>query len=121
MGSLPTDVTRQLKRASEVVYHATMGNIDTTNTDHAEAAKLATCAQIEYWLEVSEGVSISNGYKSLSIGSFSVDFGDTGGSGSNVNSLSSRSRFYLQDQGLLYRGVRTNANTLNSLDSDLHN
>jgi hypothetical protein len=98
-----------------------MGNIDEANTDHAEAAKLATCAQVEYWNEASESVSISNGYKSLSIGSFSVDFGNNGGGSSNSNSLASRSRFYLQDQGLLYRGVRTNANTLNTLDSDLHN
>ena len=77
---------------------------------------MATCAQIEYWLEVSESISVVNGYKSMSIGSFSVDFGN-----STFQKLASRARQYLSDEGLLYRGVKTNANTVNALDSDLCN
>jgi len=118
VASLPADATRLLTRASELIKYAVIDNIDSTNDDHTEALQLATCAQIEYWLEMGESISISSGsYKSVGIGSFSVSY--TGSSASQQ--LAVRSRTYLQDQGLLYRGVKTNAYSYGSLDSDLSN
>ena len=118
VASLPADATGLLTRASELIKYAVIDNIDTTDDDHTEALQLSTCAQIEYWLEMGESISISSGsYKSVGIGSFSVSY--TGSSASQQ--LAVRSRTYLQDQGLLYRGVKTNAYSGNTLDSDLSN
>lgn len=125
VGDLPSDITRLLARASELIYHSTMGKVDDTDDGHLEACKLATCAQIEYWLELSESISISStGAKSLSIGSFSIDFGSGSGNGSGGSAsitIATRTKQYLFDEGLLYRGVFTNAYSNNTLDSDLHN
>lgn len=116
MKNLPSDAARLLRRASELIKYSVMENIDTTNENHTEALQLATCAQIEYWIEQGESTSMANNYKSLSIGSFSVDFGN-----SASHTLATRARQYLLDQGLLFRGVRTNAYPYGALDSDLSN
>ena len=116
--SLPQDSLRLLRRASELVSQKTLGKVDLNNPNHVEAAELATCAQVEYWMGFDESMSTTAGYKSISIGSFSVDFGDKSG---KEQQLSTRSRNYLNDQGLLYRGVRTYAGTDVYNDSDLSN
>ena len=95
-----------------------MNRINTTNVDHMEAAQLATCAQVEYWISLDESVSTAGGIKSVSIGSFSIDFGDFD---TTARQFSPRAKNYLSQQGLLYRGVSIGANTRVPYDSDLHN
>lgn len=102
---LPTDSERKLSRASEMVKRSTMGNLDFLNIDHLEAAKLATCAQVEHWLEVGE-FNIPSGLKNFSLGDLNMSFGDSDASQLNNSVLCSRARDYLNDQGLLYRGVK---------------
>ena len=115
--SLPADSQRLLKRASELIKYMCIDNIDSTNADHTEVLTLATCAQCEYWISTGEAVSISSGVKSISIGSFSVDYVDSA-NGSNTSQLATRARHYLNDQCLLYRGVKTRANTDITSNSD---
>ncbi len=110
VGDLPTDVERQLTRASEMIKQATLNNIDEDNTDHMEIAQLATCAQVEYWINQGEDISTSPGYKRLKIDKFEVEFNGSGSdSGSaNTRQLAPRAKNYLSDYGLMYRGVRLN-------------
>jgi hypothetical protein len=65
-----------------------------------------------------ESTSTTSGYKSISIGSFSVDFGEKSG---KEQQIAARARNYLNQQGLLYRGVRTNASPKVFNNSDLSN
>ena len=118
--SLPSDSQRLLNRANELVKQITINNIDETIANHMEAAKLAVCAQVEYWQSMGETTAISGDIKSFSIGNFSVDYGGSGGKGSssNTNQVSSRTRNYLNQQGLLYRGVRMSDTTNLSDDSN---
>lgn len=57
------EADRILTRASEVISHATIGlaaaywhdiSVEDPHDDHTEALRDATCAQVEYWLEVGE-------------------------------------------------------------------
>jgi len=120
VGDLPSDSQRLLNRANELVKQITLSNIDETNENHMEAAKLAVCAQVEYWQSMGETTALSGDVKSFSIGNFSVDYGGGGGSGSssNTNQVASRTRNYLNQQGLLYRGVRMSDTTNLSDDSN---
>lgn len=97
---LPDDAERLLERASELVDYLTLGRINTANAEHAEAAKKATCAQVESWLETEEVGEKQGAVKRFTIGRFSMDFGDSG-----VPTVAPRARRYLLLAGLLYRGV----------------
>lgn len=99
---LPEGFTRLLRRASEMVHQAMFENYVSTNVAHAEAAKLATCAQIEFWTKVDEDVSISGGVQKFSIEGISMEFGDVS---KKANKLCERSYRYLMEQGLLYCGL----------------
>lgn len=105
VGELPSDAERLLDRASELVEHAMFNNYDSSITEHVEAAKKATCAQVEFWNNIGEGTAIVGrnieGYKS---GDLSMSFGK--GSNSSVDKLSSRATLHLGRHGLLYRGVK---------------
>ena len=97
---LPTDAGRLLERASEAVDYITRGKIDPENAEHSEAAKKATCAQVELWLQ-TEGIGELPGtIKRFSLGKFSMDFGEAG-----MPDVASRAKQYLFLAGLLYRGV----------------
>lgn len=98
---------RLLERASEQVDYLTLGRIDTSNPEHAEAAKNATMAQVEFWFEAGESVDIGQAVGSYSIGKLSINYGgaSAGKQGTQV-SLAPRARRYLFLAGLLYRGVR---------------
>lgn len=98
---LPADVERLLERASEAVDYLTLGRIDPGNAQHAEAAKKATCAQVESWLQTEEVGDKQGTVKRFTIGRFSMDFGDQG-----VPQVAPRTRRYLLLAGLLYRGVQ---------------
>lgn len=95
---------RLLKRASEFIYYLVYRNIRPSNPSHLQAVKQATCAQVEYWLEAGEATAIMGGFKSFSLGDLSMDFGEN--NKGTASSLSSRAQYYLNLEGLLYRGVR---------------
>src|SRR5690606_27078132 len=97
---LPDDAGRLLERASELVDYLTLGRINPGNPEHAKAAKLATCAQVESWLETEEVGDKQGNVKRFSLGRFSMDFGDQG-----VPQVAPRAHRYLLLAGLLYRGV----------------
>ncbi len=97
---------RLLERASEQVDYLTLGRIDTGNPEHAEAAKLATSAQVEFWLDSGESVDMGSAIGSYSIGKMSINYGGGGaGRQGTQGTLAPRARRYLFLAGLLYRGV----------------
>lgn len=116
IGDLPSDATRLLQRASELIKQVTLNNIDETDTTDMEYAELATCAQVEYWITDGESISISHGVAKYKLGEFQIDYnmGSTGDS-TNRNQLSTRSKNYLDDGGLTYRGVKLNGSNTNDL------
>jgi hypothetical protein len=97
---LPSDIIRLISRASELIHQLIKYNYISTNEDHQEAAKLATCAQVEYMQSVSEDALINPNVQSFSIGSVSMQLGQAG----SRAQLSLRSKSYLNEQGLLYKG-----------------
>jgi len=105
--SLSVNVPRLLARANEAIKQITRDNIDETNSDHLNAAKLAACAQVEYWESASEGSAIMTGVKSFSIGNFSLDYSTGSGSESvsGVSQIAPRAKNYLNEYRLMYRGV----------------
>lgn len=100
INSLADTSSRLLTRASELVAQLMFDNFVPTNANHVEAAKLATCSQVEYWQSVDESVAISGNVTEFSIDNTSMKFKDNGGQ------LCIRSRSYLNQQGLLYRGIK---------------
>ena len=100
---LPENAERLLMRASEFIQQVTIGNIDNSNLKHLEALKLATCAQVEYWNTIGE--TVAAGINSFSLGDLSMDVSKSGLASPSA-SLSSRSRGYLNEQGLMYRGIK---------------
>lgn len=101
---LPADSARLIKRASELIDMATLNRIDTTDTEHAEAAKNASCAQVEYWLQAGEHQDVTGPIQGYSIGSFQVQFG-AGDNRISPTELAPRAKRYLFLSGLMYRGV----------------
>jgi len=104
---VPEACERLLQRASELIYQATFTNLDLNNDKHVEAVKLATCAQVEYWLEVGEMFAFVNGVRSLSIDSFQIEFSPTNQMSESMDKgqLANRARNFLLIEGLLYRGM----------------
>lgn len=104
--NLPADIDRLLKRASEIVYYITYGNIRTGDINHINAMQLATCAQVEYWMLVSEQTAISGQQaNSFSLGDLSMNFGNDAQSNTNNKQLAQRARQFLNAEGLMYRGL----------------
>jgi hypothetical protein len=100
----PTDADRLLLRASEMVEEAMGANYDSTDTTLAEAARQATCAQVEYWLEVGEQQDLRGPLVGLTMGKVSYQYG-TGKDRVSPSYLAPRAKRYLAQRGLLYRGV----------------
>ena len=97
--ALPLDAERLIVRASELIEYATLSRIDTDDTEDAEVAQKATCAQVEFWMETDESHAIlaPEGGSRTQIGSLVIQ---------NPNQLSPRARMILATAGLMYRGVR---------------
>ncbi|PKM78534.1 MAG: hypothetical protein CVU90_02005 [Firmicutes bacterium HGW-Firmicutes-15] len=94
---LPSDIDRILARASETIDYFTSNHI--TNL-HYQIAESATCAQVEYWLQIDESMDIIGSVKSFSMGKFSMDYA------TSMPVLAPRARQLLLRSGLMYRGVR---------------
>ena len=103
VGSLPSNASILLERASDVIDYATMGRLDVTDTTQANVAKKATCQQVEQFILVGTEYDISGReYEQLSIGSWSANWKD---SDTNLT-IAPRARRTLFLAGYLYRGVR---------------
>jgi len=97
-----------LEAASVLVDMCTLGKINTSNSNHVEAAKIAVCAQVEYWQETGDSIGVLEQYESMSLGSFSVSRGG-GDTTSSTRYLALAPRAYqvLFMEGLPYCGVDT--------------
>ncbi|HEX3047203.1 MAG TPA: hypothetical protein VHY08_20785 [Bacillota bacterium] len=91
--SLPPDTERLLQRASDLIDFKTFGNA----VLNPEKAKTATCAQVEYWLEIDESSDITGPLGEIHI--------DTLSTNSKFAVLAPRARRYLHFAGLLKAGV----------------
>lgn len=102
LSSLPDDIDRLISRAEELIDWVSLNRIDTDDADHMEAAKKATCAQIEYWLNIGEDADIINMPGNFKIGSFQMGMTSQP---EQFAKLAPRARRHLFLAGLLYRGV----------------
>lgn len=99
VGSLPSNSSNMLERASELIDFVTLSRIDTTDSDELLVAKKATCAQVEFWIQINvESDIIGNSYNSISMGQLSMN--------GKFNTLAPRARRALQIAGMYNRGVR---------------
>lgn len=95
---LPDDIDRQISRAEELIDEIMLNNYESDNTDHQEAAKKATCAQIEYWLAVDEEIDIVDYAGNMEIGNLSMNM-------DSIGKIAPRAKRVLFNAGLLYAGV----------------
>ena len=101
---LPDDAERLLDRASEMIDYYTLNKIDTDKELHEQAAKKATVAQVEWWIELGDELGLTAVFNQISIGNFSAQ---TGGQQqeSQISKLAPRAKQELFKAGLLNRGV----------------
>ena len=101
VADLPDDADRLLQRASELIDRYTLNRIDDSDTDHLDAAEMATKAQVEQWLELGdEGIVEIQG---LTIGPFQAQFG--AGQNRAMPEIANRARQALFLAGLWNKGV----------------
>lgn len=95
---------RLLDFASTLIDKYTLGRIDPNNERHMKVAKMATCAQVEFWQATGDPMGVLETYSSLSLGSFSASRNNTSPLAPNMP-LAPRAYQVLFMEGLLYRGV----------------
>lgn len=108
VAELPDYADRLLDRASEFVDYVSMGNIDHTKTSHMDSAKLATCAQVEWWEGSGDWLGVSAVLAGFSLGSFSASMKTGSGLSAELMSglrICPRAHQVLFMEGLLFRGV----------------
>lgn len=91
----PDNADKLIRDASTLIDYATMGRIDPT--EHADTARDAVCAQVEYWLELGPEYGVTGPVAGFSIGSLTIN--------GAYPQLAPRARQILLPAGLLYRGV----------------
>ena len=104
---VPDSSERLLERASELIELLMYDNYDSTLANHVAAAKKATCAQVEYWIESGEGINVTGPLKGYKSGDLSMQFGGKEGATSGAGHLAARASIHLNKEGLLYRGVKS--------------
>jgi hypothetical protein len=102
---LPENVDALLCRASEIIDAVTLGRVDTSVASDVEAAKQATCAQIEFWLEVGEENDISGPVETKQASKVTLGYG-SGGNRIAPLYLAPRAERILFNAGLLSRAVK---------------
>lgn len=93
---LPNDADRLLERASEYMDEVTLEQIDLDDANHVDAARKATCAQVEFWLQTGEEHDILGVTGEVQAGSTRHTLPDR---------LAKRAKQYLRLAGLTYRKV----------------
>jgi len=109
VASLPSDIDLLITKASRMVNMQIYMVYDSSKDSHVEAAKLATCDQVQYWTIVGVNTATeSEAYESVKIGSLSIKNANSGGSSpaGKVLTLQNSARMYLERVGLLFRGVK---------------
>lgn len=104
---LEDDSERLLDFASTLIDKYTLGKIDPSNSNHAEAAKIAVCAQVEYWQETGDSIGELEKYDSMSLGSFSISLSKNYPTSIQHQTIAPRAYQVLFMEGLLYCGVDT--------------
>lgn len=111
---LPSDASRLLERASDLIDRITRGRYDADTAGAYVVAQVvkATCAQVEFWISAGEGSDIEGGVTSYRAGSVSVTRAEgSAGSDSSLGSrVAPRSRDALFMAGLLNAAVNVRAN-----------
>lgn len=99
VATLPSNIGQIIRKASDLITNMIKVNILPI---HSEALKLATSAQVEYWLETGDQSENNTAIKSYTANSVSVTYADK----SSTNPLCPRAKQYLNKVGLLYAGVK---------------
>lgn len=81
-----------------MIDEITLGNVNQSIPSNVLAAKKATCAQVEFWMNMGEEIDIIGSLDGFSLGSFSVS--------KAIRTISPRAQRFLFLEGLLYRGVK---------------
>lgn len=100
---LPSGIEILIRRASEIICIAMRSNYNPNNEEHVEAAKLATCAQCQDWIEREVSAVANNNVASFSLGELSITYSDVD---KYSNKLSVAAVRYLNYKHLLYKGMR---------------
>lgn len=103
LAELPANVDSILRRASDLITNSIL--VDINIVRHAEVLKLATCAQVEYWLEGNSNENADQ-VQAYTAGSISVTYANITIPGPK-RPICQRARMYLNKESLLYRGVKT--------------
>lgn len=104
VGDTVGDAERLLKRATELVDYHSQNRINEENSVHLESAKIAVCAQVEWWLEFGE-LGTENRIESVKIGSVDIDFREDKKGKVDSLELAPRARGELFKAGLLTSAV----------------
>lgn len=89
----PADIDRILQRASELIDYRTYGQAKS----NPDAAKTATCAQVEYWLQIDECNDITGPLGPVKLDNFTME--------SRFSILAPRAYRILLTAGLFNPGV----------------
>lgn len=103
LSTQPAEIEALIMRASELVKMCTGSNIDMLNAEHVELAMLATCAQVQSWLDSGNSAMIDAKVSSYSLGELSMSFAQDDVSKKKLCTLSLS---YLASGFLLYKGMR---------------
>ena len=98
----PSNAGTLIARASELVYMAIKHRYNPDRVGHLEAAKMATCAQVQDWIEREASAISSDNVTSYSLGSLSVSYANDDIYRNKMCLMSVR---YLHSQCLLYKGL----------------
>lgn len=99
----PKGINIMLRRASELVGIAMRNNYNPGYESHVEAAKLATCAQCQNWIETNLSPVTNGNVSSYSLGELSITYSDVD---KYSNKLCVTAVRYLNVKHLLYKGMR---------------
>jgi hypothetical protein len=112
-GRLPTDASRLLKRASELVqdytvtaFYASDAEGNPTDERTISAFQNATCAQVEYWVEGDEEDDIAGPLQGMSAGSQQQQYG-AGANRATPMYLAPRAARFLRLGGLMDSAVQS--------------
>ena len=101
---MPEGIGVLVKRANELIHIAMRGNYNPNNNDHAEAAKLAVCAQCQHWIETDLSPVSDSNIQSYSLGELSITYASIDANCSNK--LCTTAMRYLNVRHLLFKGMR---------------
>lgn len=113
-GDLPSDASRLLGRASDLIDRIARGRYDASTATAYVTAQVvkATCAQVEFWITGGEGADIEGGALRYRAGSVEVERaqGSSGSDASLGSRTAPRARDALFLAGLMNAAVNVRAN-----------